>query len=205
MVETGIRGTTLERVAARAGVSKGVVLHYFKDKDALFVAVMRRANKLLADGVVELLRHADTPVERLLAVIVGNFSEPVFSQKICHAWINLCADAPYNAENLRIQSVIHARMRSNLLNALRKTRRSDDIELLASQISALIDGIWLRASLRDEPMSTAEGMDCIVSALGKLLGAASYDEIVTASQKMQTLAELILRSKAFTEKSFALR
>ena len=34
VVKFGLRGTTLERVGAIAGVSKGVVLHHFKDKGA---------------------------------------------------------------------------------------------------------------------------------------------------------------------------
>ena len=32
VVRFGLRGTTLERVGEIAGVSKGVVLHHFKDK-----------------------------------------------------------------------------------------------------------------------------------------------------------------------------
>ena len=52
----GLRGTTLDKVGAIAGVSKGVVLHYFKDKGALLEAVFRRSNSLLSRSVVELLR-----------------------------------------------------------------------------------------------------------------------------------------------------
>ena len=39
VVRFGLRGTTLERVGDIAGVSKGVVLHHFKDKSALLEAV----------------------------------------------------------------------------------------------------------------------------------------------------------------------
>ena len=39
VVKFGLRGTTLERVGDIAGVSKGVVLHHFKDKSALLEAV----------------------------------------------------------------------------------------------------------------------------------------------------------------------
>src|SRR5262245_56183015 len=50
--EAGIAGTTLAKVAECAGMSKGIVLHYFRDKDDLLEAVMRLANALLRDEVV---------------------------------------------------------------------------------------------------------------------------------------------------------
>ena len=43
----GLRGTTLEKVGEIAGVSKGVVLHHFKDKGSLLEAVIRRTNGML--------------------------------------------------------------------------------------------------------------------------------------------------------------
>jgi len=39
VIRYGLRKTTLEKVGSIAGVSKGVVLHHFKDKGALLEAV----------------------------------------------------------------------------------------------------------------------------------------------------------------------
>lgn len=207
LVEFGLRGTTLDRVAARAGVSKGVVLHHFRDKDALFESVMRRANTLLRDGVIELLRHAENPFERLSAVIVGNFAEPVFRQPICHAWISLCADVPYNTQSQRIQTVIQARMRSNLLHALRPIASPEAVETVARQISTTIDGVWLQASLQELPMTSREGIDHVNEAARKFLAtkASAAGKLEDASRKMETLAGIILNSRAFTEKTRAFR
>ena len=69
----GLRGTTLEKVGEIAGVSKGVVLHHFKDKTSLLEAVIRRTNGMLSTSLVELYRYAETPYERLWAVIVREF------------------------------------------------------------------------------------------------------------------------------------
>src|SRR5690606_10839420 len=43
----GVHGATLEKVARRAGASKGIVLHYFLNKQQLFSQTMRYANALL--------------------------------------------------------------------------------------------------------------------------------------------------------------
>ena len=49
VIRYGLRKTTLDKVGDIAGVSKGVVLHHFKDKSALLEAVFRRSNSLLSD------------------------------------------------------------------------------------------------------------------------------------------------------------
>lgn len=196
LVTHGLRGATLDRVAARAGVSKGVVLHHFRDKDALFEAVQRRTNTLLRDTVARLLRLADGPQERLCAVIVGNFAAPAFHQEVCHAWINLCADVPQNRQSQRIQTAVHARMRSNLLSALRGMYPAQDAEAFAFQITTFIDGVWLRASMQQAPMTSREGIDYVNHAVVRLLG---FDRAATrrhqrATQKMEALAASISTS-----------
>ena len=85
VVKFGLRGTTLERVGDIAGVSKGVVLHHFKDKSALLEAVFRRSNSLLSMSLVELFQHTETQYERLWAIAHANFSEPIYNKEVCQA------------------------------------------------------------------------------------------------------------------------
>ncbi len=201
LVRYGIRGTTLDRVAKIAGVSKGVVLHHFKDKDALFEGVQRKANTVLRDCVTELLRHAETPLERLYAIIVGNFAAPVFQQEICHAWISLCSDVPHNRQSQRIQTVVHARMRSNLMSALRPLVPEGEAAHIAFQLRTVMDGIWLRASFQIAPMSGAEGVAEVDFAARHLLAGSDIapEDMDAALNKMQTLSGLVLTTRAFRD------
>lgn len=144
----GVHGATLEKVARHAGASKGIVLHYFRNKQQLFVDTMRYANALLRDEVVRRLNAAATPAERLWAVIEGNFAPAFFRPSICHAWLSLCAEVPRDPQLARVQKVIHARMRSNLLSALADLVPADQREAIALGITTLIDGLWLRAGLQ---------------------------------------------------------
>ena len=203
LVEHGIRGATLEKVAKRAGVSKGVVLHHFKDKDALFEAVMRKSNAVLKDGVVELFKHADNPYERLYAVVVGNFSEHIFQKAICNGWISLCADVPYNVQSQRIQNVIHARIHSNLLSALRHIVPDTDKDQIAFQLTTVIDGVWIRASLQSQAMTCKEGIDYVDVVLHRLVDPEkeNADQLYQARAKMEMLANVILKSNAFQAKA----
>ena len=115
----GLRKTTLEKVGDIAGVSKGVVLHHFKDKSALLEAVFRRSNTLLSGSVVELYRYAENPYERLWAIIVANFFETIFNRQVCQAWVSLISEVPHNTECQRVQIVNNERIRSNLMHELK--------------------------------------------------------------------------------------
>ena len=149
----GMAGATLEKVATHAGASKGIVLHYFANKQELFEHAMREANAALKEAVVVRLNRARTPRERLEAIIEANFEERFFQPSVCHAWLSLCAEVPREPQLARIQKVIHARMRSNLLSALVDLLPAEDCEAVALGITSLIDGLWLRLGLQSEGLT----------------------------------------------------
>ena len=169
--EEGIAGTTLAKVAERAGMSKGIVLHYFKDKDELLEVVMRHANSLLRDEVVALMSEATTPRGRIEAIVAGNFSPKFFKPEICNAWLSLCAEVPRNSNFARIQRAIHARMRSNLLSALKHLLPPARAEAAVIGITAMIDGLWLRFGLSQQGLSLAEAKAQMDGILDLHLGA----------------------------------
>lgn len=163
--EEGMNGVTLAKVAERAGMSKGIVVHYFGGKDALLEAVMRRANAMLRDEVIARMNRAQSPRARLDAIIAGNFSSDFFKPQICNAWLSLCAEVPRNQAFARIQRAIHARMRSNLLSALRDLLPSARREAAVIGITAMIDGLWLRFGLNQDGLDLAAAnrqMDAIL-------------------------------------------
>jgi AcrR family transcriptional regulator len=68
--ERGFRQTTLEEVAARAGVSKGTVYLYFASKDDLFRAVVKQKVVTLLEPAEAMARtHAGTAVELLTKLV----------------------------------------------------------------------------------------------------------------------------------------
>ena len=172
----GIQGTTLEKVAKEAGLTKGVVLHYFADKDALVEAVMRDTNTRLKNCITALLEHSETPWERLYAVIYGNFAPSLFQKEVCHAWVCLCAEVPHNRQYQRIQTVIHARMRSNLMSGLRHLVSASEVDRMCASLTSLSDGLWLRAALQAGPISASAALSEIEFAIDKLFGGGMVIE-----------------------------
>ncbi|MER9504802.1 transcriptional regulator BetI [Mesorhizobium sp. M0579] len=154
----GVAGATLEKVAAHAGASKGIVLHYFRNKQELFEHAMREANAVLRDAVIARLSRALTSMERVDAVIEGNFEPHLFQPSICHAWLSLCAEVPRDTTLARIQKVLHARMRSNLLSGLHGLTSPKEADEIALGVTALIDGLWLRLGLHPGSVSREQAI-----------------------------------------------
>ncbi|MDV4168147.1 transcriptional regulator BetI [Rhodovulum sp. FJ3] len=147
LMRHGNQGTSLARVAEEAGASKANVLHYFKSKEALLAAALRHANAVLLREVVLLLNEAQSPWERIYAVVETNLSPTSFRPEVAHAWISLCAGVPHVEAYQRIQTVIYARMRSNLIGPLRALLPEEDAVLMSDLLTTAIDGIWLRCGL----------------------------------------------------------
>jgi len=169
----GVSGATLEKVAAAAGASKGIVLHYFRNKQELFEHAMREANAVLRDTVIARLKQAKTPMQRIDAVIDGNFEPHLFQPSVCHAWLSLCAEVPRDKKLERIQTVIHARMRSNLMSGLRDLAPLQQAEEIALVVTALIDGFWLRLGLGPDSISREQAISEVKAVVAAKLMAAT--------------------------------
>ena len=82
-LEHGFTGMTVVRIGERAGMSHGIVNYYFKSKDELVSAVVRKANFLIMQDTAQRLRAARSPRERVSAVIAAGWST---SRAAARAW-----------------------------------------------------------------------------------------------------------------------
>lgn len=55
--EVGMHDATIAQIARRAGVSTGIISHYFKDKNGLLEATMRDITGQLRHAVLQRLRY----------------------------------------------------------------------------------------------------------------------------------------------------
>lgn len=147
--EVGFADSSLSRISAKAGVSTGIVHHYFGNKADLLEATLRQLGDRLRISVVRRLEGAKSPIERLLAVIDGNIGPDQFTPEGVSAWLAFWAQVPKSERLARVQHIIISRLHDNLAHPLKLMGRRDADEI-AAVTSALIDGLWLRAALSKE-------------------------------------------------------
>jgi TetR/AcrR family transcriptional repressor of bet genes len=204
VVRYGLRGTTLERVGEIAGVSKGVVLHHFKDKSALLEAVFRKSNSVLSASLVELFRHAETPHERFWAVVYANFVETIFNQQVCQAWVSLLAEVPHNIMCQRVQAVNNARIKSNLCHELKHFIDHKEARCVAEALGILIDGIWVRAGLFATTPDSKAAIDEFEFVAMRLIAASADEHELhkAARDKISRIADIALGSRRLQQQPF---
>jgi betaine-aldehyde dehydrogenase len=147
LAELGYVGTTLAQIASRAGVSPGLVAHYFGDKDGLLDAAFRSLARRVSDHARSRLRQISTPRARIQAVIDANLAPEEFDQRTGTAWLAFWGQVLQVKSLRRVQSVYQRRTLTTLRSALNKLVPPDQAQSLAAMIASMIDGVWLRAAL----------------------------------------------------------
>lgn len=147
LAEIGFNASTLAQIARRAGVSPGLVAHYFGDKDGLLEATLRFLSLRLYRGTAARLAAARGPRARVQALIDANLAPEEFDQRTSSVWLAFWGQVLHSERLRRVQRVYQARMLANLRHDLRALVAPADVHRVAITIAAVIDGLWLRSSL----------------------------------------------------------
>ena len=165
-----------------------------------------RSNSLLSETLIELYRHAENPRERLWAIVVANFYEAIFNQRVCQAWVALASEIPHSVQCQRIQTACNARIDSNLRHALKHFLNKQDAVRASRQLGLLIDGMWVRGGLQSGALSSEAAIDEMEYAILKLM--PGDEEHVRqhrqARLKIEKVATIALGSKAYKDNVMAL-
>ena len=147
----GLQAATVGRIAEQAGAAKGIVHHYFQDKDQLIEETMRHAHSRRREDLVKLLRSARNPGQRLGAVVSVILDEKYFQHGFCRAWISFKAATYSSSELARLHRAIHRREWSNLTNALLSFQARNEARRTAISIKAMVEGFRFRLAAVPPP------------------------------------------------------
>jgi len=148
----GFADTTIARISRAAGLSSGIISHYFGGKDALLEATMRALLSELQNETIERLRRAGgDPVARIEAVVDANFAEHQFTPRVTAAWLAFYGQVPHSRDLARLHRAYVARLRSNLGPAYAQLLARPAADRAADGMASMIDGIWVRAALSRAP------------------------------------------------------
>ncbi|WP_396586732.1 transcriptional regulator BetI [Bermanella sp. R86510] len=158
--EFGLHGTTISTISRKAGVSTGIISHYFGGKQGLLEATVRYLLQSLQDALMNQLRNrpSDDPMERLYAIVEANFSPVQVSDRSAKTWLAFWAQAMHDENLARLQRINEKRLLANLRYSLKALIPKEDVAQSAQAIAALIDGLWLRWALNKGPLDGAKAV-----------------------------------------------
>jgi AcrR family transcriptional regulator len=147
LAEHGLAGTKVRAICAKAGVSPGLLRHYFDGIDDLVAATYQatsdRMDAIFAAAVAD--AGAD-PRARLTAYLTASFRPPVTDPELLGAWTAFWALARSDARMAEVHAESYAGYRARL-GELLTACGARDAERLAIMLTAMVDGLWLELSL----------------------------------------------------------
>jgi len=148
--EHGLHGTTISVISKKAGVSSGIISHYFGDKAGLLDATVGFLLDQLQKDLFEKIENKNAHRARLMAIIEANFTSFQRSQRAAITWLSFWAHSMHSPKMARLQRVNARRLVSNLKYSLKHLITEDKVEWCAQLIAAQIDGYWLRCALNQQ-------------------------------------------------------
>jgi AcrR family transcriptional regulator len=132
----GYAMTTLDRVAERAGVTKGTIYVYFENKEHLFISMVREVTKAALDTVHEMLEtHEGTTADLLRAQFSFIYQHIVEDRRRREVLRMLIAEAPRFPE---LADRYHQEILRPCLDMLRQAIRRG-MDRGEFRISAIVD------------------------------------------------------------------
>jgi len=154
----GSLDVTVGKIAKRAGVSSALAHHYFGSKDQILLAAMRSILALFGAHVKAELTNANTPRERLDAIIAASFHPDNFKPEVIASWLTFYVLAQNSTAAHRLLQVYARRLQSNLVYDLSKLTDKAKAQRIANGLASMIDGFYIRQALQK---SGAERLETI--------------------------------------------
>jgi len=174
IAELGPEAATVRAIAERAGVTQGLIRHYFTSKDdltrAAYHAHMQRINDISFDA---LTNAAPTPAARLSAFVLAPLQPTALGADIFSLWSAFLQMVRRDPSMAMVHEANYLAYRDHLENLIAAFSGRRDPDLLRRQAiacNAVIDGLWLEGSAYPEGFARDELAQIGLSAIGAILG-----------------------------------
>lgn len=177
LAEEGAGAATVRAVAARAGVTPGLIRHHFGGIDGLIAATYRHVGETVAEAIDAALAGAPAdPRARLSAFVRASFAPPLLDGDLLATWLAFWGRVPRDAQVRALHGEIYAAYRARLAAMLSSAAAAGGRTLAAERaalaLTALLDGLWLELCLDPSTFSAEEAVRIVEAFVDALLAGA---------------------------------
>ena len=176
IAEFGIQGATVRQIATRAGVTGGLIRHYFAGKDQMLQAAYRKVMMGMTEAAIAAAIEGETAKSRLQRFIVANVTPPVTDPRTLSLWAafisHIQIDPSFAAIHRENYLAFLEALETLLLAFFREENREVSKQQCRAQtiaLSALVDGLWLEGTLAADMFGDRELADNALASVEALL------------------------------------
>ena len=167
----GAAGASVRAIAVEAGVSPGLIGHYFGGVDALVAATYAHVEARVAEALDQAVRDAGAdPRARLDAYVSASLLPPIADSDLLSTWIAFWSLVRARPEIAGLHDEQYGRFRAGL-EALLAENGVPGAALRRTAIAgtALVDGLWLELCLSPQTFASGEAAAIARSGLAALI------------------------------------
>ncbi len=160
----GREGLSVRRIGAEAGVSPGLINHHFPSICALVAAAYETLSMSLLHSIRQHAREDEaSPRERLRRFYEAWFAPALLDPGLFNTWLVFWSMISHHAEVRAVHDRTYAAYRAALESLLGELRGNDGVPRFrlrsaAIALSALLDGLWIEASINPRTFRPAEAV-----------------------------------------------
>lgn len=154
----GAAGVSVRTICAEAGVSAGLLRHYFVSLSEAIAETYRWTGAEIDRALEEVVAAAGpNPRARLIAYLTANFRPPIATPDLLATYVAFWSLTRSDSAVAAVRAEVYGSFR-HALEGLLIAYRPDlaDVRVTAVALTALIDGLWLELSLGQAPFSAEE-------------------------------------------------
>lgn len=161
----GFQGLSVRKICTQAGVSLGLISHYYSGKDALVAeAYQTITDEVMTQLTVAMAENAGQGVrQQLSAFFQASFSKQLLNTFLLEAWLAFWGAVRTSDSIRQAHDRSYTSYRSILEQALEQLSTEQgwdnfNYELAAISLTAVIDGLWLEHGLDPNIFTPDEGI-----------------------------------------------
>jgi AcrR family transcriptional regulator len=180
ITDRGLAETRIQDIAARCGVSPGLILYYFESKDRLLVEALTFANDqfyLRLSREMRRMASAKDRLRRLIDMSVPGLLEEYSFLDDWALWLEIWVRALRDPEMAKEREALDRRWVQSIADVIRFGRQTGefpadrhDADDLAMQIGAVIDGLAIQVLLNDTVLTPRRMQEIVTDVATRLIG-----------------------------------
>ncbi|MFE3454306.1 TetR/AcrR family transcriptional regulator [Nonomuraea sp. NPDC059194] len=173
IVRDGIDAATSRAIAKEAGLSNGVLGHYFADKDEILLSALRHSHRRIRARITQRVEGL-TGLAALREVLLDNLPLDAERDQETRLEISFWSRSLAVERLAEVQRAEAAELRAAVRELLEQARAAgeigvgDDLDVVAERLLALVDGLSLRSLLYPDRLGRAELERVMITTLEAL-------------------------------------
>ncbi len=154
IAEYGLQGTTVRRIAENAGVTGGLIRHYFSTKELLLQTAYSTLMSTMSAAALKFAEDEGWDARsRLRNFILANFNAPIMDSRRLSLWSTFIGQTRIDPSLAEIHRISYLEFRDRLQALVGDLFADNGVQTdqntlrnLAIALNGLLDGLWLEGS-----------------------------------------------------------